>query len=106
MLRLQMLPAGCGDCLWLEYGPPGESRIVIIDGGVSDTAKALRRRIETALQEREATVLEVELLVVTHIDNDHILGIIELTAARSVIRITGCRFAVSSPGTGRKFIRA
>ncbi len=81
MLRLQMLPAGCGDCLWLEYGPPGESRIVIIDGGVSDTAKALRRRIETALQEREATVLEVELLVVTHIDNDHILGIIELLKA-------------------------
>jgi beta-lactamase superfamily II metal-dependent hydrolase len=78
MLSLQMLPAGCGDCLWIEYGPPGNARIVIIDGGVLATASALRHRIAKACHERGVARLDVELLVVTHIDNDHILGIIEL----------------------------
>jgi Metallo-beta-lactamase superfamily len=78
MLKLQMLPAGVGDCLWLEYGTPPATRVVIIDGGLGKTAKVLRRRIETACRERGAAKLEVELLVVTHIDNDHIVGIIEL----------------------------
>lgn len=78
MFRLEMLPAGCGDCLWLEYGPPGDTHVVIIDGGVRNTAKGLRQRIEAALRARRSTVLEVELLIVTHIDNDHILGVIEL----------------------------
>ena len=78
MLRLQMLAAGCGDCLWLEYGTPPATNIVIIDGGLRETAAALRQRIGSACRERGITKLDVELLVVTHIDNDHILGIIEL----------------------------
>ena len=78
MLRLQMLPAACGDCLWLEYGTPPATRLVIIDGGLRATAAALRQRLERARRERGVDVLEVELLVVTHIDNDHILGVIEL----------------------------
>ena len=32
MFRLEMLPARCGDCLLLEYGPAGASRLVVIDG--------------------------------------------------------------------------
>jgi glyoxylase-like metal-dependent hydrolase (beta-lactamase superfamily II) len=78
MLRLEMLPARCGDCLWLEYGAPTDPRIVIIDGGLTDSAGILRRRIDRARVERGGGELEVELLVVTHIDTDHILGIIEL----------------------------
>jgi len=86
MLTLQMLPAGNGDCLWLEYGPPEATRIVIIDGGVRDTAGVLQRRIDAAFRQRGSTSLDVELLVVTHIDNDHILGILELLAARPALR--------------------
>ena len=83
MLTLQMLPAGCGDCLWLEYGSGDAKRVVIIDGGLTETAATLRKRIEAARRERGAATLEVELLVVTHIDNDHILGIIELLKSES-----------------------
>lgn len=78
MFKLEMLPAGPGDCLWLEYGTPPETRVVIIDGGLGKTAAVLRRRIEAACYERGTGKLELELLVVTHIDNDHILGIVEL----------------------------
>lgn len=83
MLTLQLLPAGCGDCLWLEYGTGPQTRVVIIDGGLTETATALRRRIEAARRARNIATLEVELLVVTHIDNDHILGIIELLKEES-----------------------
>ena len=81
MLKLQMLPAACGDCLWLEYGKGAAKRYVIIDGGLTETATALRERIDAARRERGVDTLEIELLVVTHIDNDHILGIIELLKA-------------------------
>ena len=87
MLTLQMLPAGNGDCLWLEYGPPDTTRIVIIDGGVRATVAALQGRIDAACRQRGTASLDVELLVVTHIDNDHILGILELLEARPAIRI-------------------
>ena len=93
MLKLQMLPAGCGDCLWLEYGAPGATRVVIIDGGVRDTVTALRHRIQAACREREVETLDVELLVVTHIDNDHILGILELLAtAQPFLRVNDVWF--------------
>jgi hypothetical protein len=83
MLKLQMLPAGCGDCLWLEYGKGAAKRYVIIDGGLTETATALRKRIDAARRERGVDTLEIELLVVTHIDNDHILGIIDLLKAEA-----------------------
>jgi len=52
--------------------------VVLIDGGVRNTIAPLRRRIEAACRERGTDTLDIELLVVTHIDNDHILGILEL----------------------------
>lgn len=78
MLRLELLPAGCGDCLWLEYCEPGETHIVLIDGGVKNTATRLATRIQEAMQERGVSSLHLDLLVVTHIDNDHIDGILKL----------------------------
>jgi len=80
MIRLQVLPAACGDCLWLEYGTPEAARIVIIDGGLRATASVLHQRLDAARRQRNVDTLDVELLVVTHIDNDHILGAIELLA--------------------------
>ena len=78
MLELELLPAGCGDCLWLEYGKPGDSHIVLIDGGVKNTAERLEARIQEAIKERQTPSLHIDLLVVTHIDNDHIEGILKL----------------------------
>jgi hypothetical protein len=78
MLKLELLPAKCGDCLWLEYGVPPATHVVIIDGGLRETATVLRKRLDRARRERGVATLDVELVVVTHIDNDHILGVIEL----------------------------
>jgi hypothetical protein len=78
MLQFELLPAGPGDCLWLEYGEPGNTHIILVDGGVKETFEFLEKRIGRAIEERGAKELHIDLLVVTHIDNDHIKGILRL----------------------------
>jgi hypothetical protein len=74
MLTVEMLPAGNGDCLWIEYGPPGDRRVVLIDGGTAPTYKRLRERLD-AMPKADR---RVELLVVSHVDGDHIDGALKL----------------------------
>ena len=46
MFRIDMLPAGHGDCLWIEYGSKEESKRILIDGGTTGTYKRLKTRFE------------------------------------------------------------
>lgn len=74
ILELHVLPAGHGDCLWIEYGDTHHRHRVLIDGGTKGTYKHIRDRL-AALPPAERAL---ELLVVTHIDADHIAGVLEL----------------------------
>lgn len=85
MLKLHVLRAGHGDCLWLEYGDVGDVHRVLIDGGPAGTARLLVERLG-ALPEAER---RFELLVVTHVDADHIAGVLKLHEAA----VPGLRFA-------------
>lgn len=76
MFQIDMLPAGHGDCLWISYGEGEETHRILIDGGTAQTYKALRERL-LALPKHERCF---ELVVVTHVDADHIEGIIPLLA--------------------------
>lgn len=80
MFRIEMLPARQGDCLWIEYGEPGDVHRVLIDGGPEGTFQHLRARIE-ALPPAER---RFELIVVSHVDRDHIAGIVPLLQARGL----------------------
>jgi beta-lactamase superfamily II metal-dependent hydrolase len=74
VFRIQVLPAQRGDALWVEYGSEAELHHILIDGGITATGRThLQNRIEEM-----GTPLHFELLVITHIDLDHILGVIEL----------------------------
>jgi len=75
MFTIEMLPAFDGDCLWLEYGSADDPKRVLIDGGTLKTAEALRARIEEIKQPEPR---KFELLVVTHVDSDHIAGVLKL----------------------------
>jgi hypothetical protein len=67
---LHVLPGGNGDALVLEYGTDGDTHRVLIDGGVAKSATGVGQFLgENA---------DLELLVVTHIDNDHIAGVVKL----------------------------
>jgi hypothetical protein len=74
MFRIEMLPAAHGDCLWIEYGNAADIRRILIDGGPAHTYPSLRERI-LHLPEDERNF---ELLMVSHIDGDHIEGIVRL----------------------------
>lgn len=74
MLRIEMLPATCGDCLWIEYGEGKGLHRILIDGGTAGSVKPLVAKIKE-LPEGER---EFELLVVTHVDGDHIAGVLKL----------------------------
>ena len=73
-LTIQFLPARFGDCILLKYGPDTEPLYVLIDGGTGGTKKEIRAALESIPEDRR----HLELLVVTHIDQDHIEGILRL----------------------------
>ncbi|MFD0416674.1 ComEC/Rec2 family competence protein [Streptomyces sp. NPDC127108] len=71
MIRLRMLPAEDGDCLLLEYGDDTFMRRILFDGGRHGTYG----RIKPLLAELDGLI---DVLVVTHVDQDHILGVLAL----------------------------
>ncbi len=81
MITIEMLPAAHGDCLWIEYGSCDEIHRILIDGGPAHTYPALRERI----LQLPADQRHFELLVVTHIDCDHIDGIVRLLQDAEVL---------------------
>ncbi len=72
MLRLTMLPAGKGDALWIEWGD-GPVHRMLIDLGTGKAGIKLRQKFED-LPEHDR---HFELLVVTHVDEDHIGGVLK-----------------------------
>lgn len=74
MLKLHVLRAHTGDCFILEFAKNNnEPKYILIDGGTSGT---FRDYLQPYLLEQSG--IEFELVVVTHLDDDHIMGISKL----------------------------
>lgn len=84
MFALEMLPAQDGDCLLLEYGDASKPRRVLIDAGRRGAFAQLKKRIESLPREER----HFELFIVTHIDEDHISGALDLLEARESLGVT------------------
>ncbi|MCL5744988.1 MAG: MBL fold metallo-hydrolase [Acidobacteria bacterium] len=80
MFRIEMLPAGYGDCLWIEYGDENSPHRILIDAGTLPTYAPLRKRIEALPEDRR----RFELFIITHIDTDHIDGAVKLLNSPSL----------------------
>jgi glyoxylase-like metal-dependent hydrolase (beta-lactamase superfamily II) len=80
MLKIEMLPARHGDCLWIEYGDAKKPYRMLIDAGPTSAYKHVRERI-LALPENKR---HFELFIVTHIDADHIEGAVKLLRDRKL----------------------
>ena len=78
MFTIDVLPAQRGDCLWLTYGTAARQRHVLIDGGPQDTIPSLLPELERRIRSVRGGRGRIELLVVTHIDADHIQGVVSL----------------------------
>ncbi len=73
ILKIKVLPAGCGDCLLVSFGYKNDMKNILIDGGIGRTYKELKKEIEHIISQDQY----IDLLIVTHSHNDHINGIIK-----------------------------
>ncbi len=84
MIVFEALQAKHGDLLLLRYDHKGETRLWLIDGGPLGVFKD---RLQPRLEElrSEAEFLRVDLAMVSHIDDDHIAGMVQMT--RQLVRL-------------------
>ena len=71
-MKITIFPALNGDCILIEYD---ESHCMLIDGGYVDTYNL---HLVPVLSDLASKGKVIDLLVVTHIDSDHISGIVKL----------------------------
>lgn len=70
-LELRFLPASEGDAIWVRWGDDLDHQL-LVDMGKEKTGKAIRARFESLPKAKR----HFELLVVTHVDGDHIGGVL------------------------------
>ena len=76
--RIELLPARQGDAIWIEYGNSSRTRRILIDAGPIDAYEDVESKLKT-LPEGDK---RLELVVITHVDTDHIEGMIRLFAEK------------------------
>ncbi|HEV8242202.1 MAG TPA: hypothetical protein VGS57_22740 [Thermoanaerobaculia bacterium] len=82
IFTLEALKAQHGDCLLLHYGKDDDPRLILIDGGPGPVFKeSLLPRLEELRAARAGAdeSLPLDMLMVSHIDDDHIGGVLGLT---------------------------
>lgn len=84
ILSLDVRRARKGDCLILHYGTQSDPGLMLIDGGPSQVytpeLKPRLAQIRAARGLGASDPLAVDALMVSHIDDDHINGMLEMTA--------------------------
>lgn len=76
MINLKALPAHDGDSFIIQYGVKGENiSNIIVDGG---RGKRVIRELAQEVERIKSNKEYIDLLVLTHIDEDHILGLLKL----------------------------
>ena len=70
MFTIEMLPAEDGDCFWINYGDRADSKNILIDSGTKKTPAIIGKRLGISPG--------IDILIMTHYDNDHIEGVLGL----------------------------
>ena len=77
-LRLEMLPARQGDCLLVEWSAPDRVLRMLVDAGPAPAYPLIAQRLALLAPPR------IDVLVLTHVDADHVEGAILLTNDRDL----------------------
>lgn len=73
---VEVFPASYGDCMLLRIEEPGaKAKNILIDCGL---AKTYKKFLKPRLKELKKMGEEIDLLIITHVDADHITGAINL----------------------------
>jgi hypothetical protein len=84
-MEIEMLAAKNGDCLILHYGTRAAPGLILIDGGpagvwdASLKPRLMQLRADRGLGPNQPLV--INLLIISHVDDDHINGVIKLLQA-------------------------
>jgi len=73
-VTIEVLPAAYGDAIWIECAREGRPWRMLVDGGPPATASSVAARLDVLL-EGDASI---DVVVVSHIDSDHIGGMLPL----------------------------
>ncbi|MGH7554770.1 MAG: MBL fold metallo-hydrolase [Longimicrobiales bacterium] len=92
IFTLEALQAEHGDSLLLHYGKASDPRLILIDGGPpivwQQTLQPRLDALRSALSDDE-TPLTIDLVMISHIDDDHIGGVLGMTRTLRKARDNG-----------------
>ncbi len=74
-MRLRVIQADYGDCLILEYGLGDQANHILVDGG---PAGVYANHLKPELQVIAAGGGKIDLMVLSHVDEDHEVGLVDL----------------------------
>ncbi|MCD9464532.1 hypothetical protein CJF25_16330 [Photobacterium phosphoreum] len=79
MMCFKVLKANNGDCLLISVNVDGTNRNILIDGGTSATYVRERRKgdLYNTLAEIKKNGEKIDLLILSHVDDDHIAGLLK-----------------------------
>jgi beta-lactamase superfamily II metal-dependent hydrolase len=88
LFTLEALDAGKGDALLLHAGPATSPELIVIDGGPGGIyTRVLKPRLEELRQARAGGErLTIRMVMVSHIDDDHINGVLRMFAELDDLR--------------------
>lgn len=76
MLALHLIQAELGDCLMVEYGTVQKPRFLLLDGGPRDIFRDHLKKVLEQEVVPKGGVLERVML--SHVDGDHVVGLVDL----------------------------
>lgn len=77
MFKLHAIQAEFGDCLLIEHGTEAHPHHVLIDGGPQLNYKAHLRGVLKSVAQKGGAL---DLVILSHVDTDHILGLVDFFA--------------------------
>ncbi len=75
MFNVHMIQAEFGDCFLLEYGNAAKPGFLLVDGGPPDT---FENHLRGVLEPIAAAGQSLDLAMLSHVDNDHVVGLLDL----------------------------
>jgi hypothetical protein len=81
MLELTSYPAKQGDALWIRWGERADPHHLVVDMGTEPIGRDMRPRLEALAKGGGA----LDLVVITHVDADHIGGVLTSLAEANAI---------------------
>ena len=81
MLNLRVIQAQHGDCFLLEYGSRKDPKYTLVDGGPADVYQV---HLKPVLQAIPRSHRSLQRIILSHVDDDHINGVLDLLAELSL----------------------